>query len=309
MITYFACSCAIAFFPRSNAMLPIVNQETVYDLIFRERWTELLDLVHVRRDSIEGDALLAHALDTFTEVFCERLASDGPERHGLEIEKLFLLHVGGFHRLPNEALERIVAHLVALHADRPEAAASYAKHYPSNPICARALARFQVRERVEHTKSERIAFDQTLAFADVDRTVPLFKSQQEVAFFKAAREVFATYLVYPNVALSTVFDFAAMRDELSSSERQYFFRGVIDCVIFDQHNEYRPLYFFELDSPLHDDEATRDRDLHKDRIVSVAGKKLFRLRASGGRMTRDELVSVLREVGDVTGLGRGDAGR
>jgi len=277
---------------------PVVDQEDVYDLLYRERWAELLDLIHRNLDSVDNDTLLRRAVATFAEVFCERLSSEGPSGHEAEIEKLFLLHAGGYHRLESDQFERIVVHLVGLHADRPASAAGYARHCPSNPVCAEALARYQVRERVEHTQSERIAFDETHAFATEDRTVPLFKSQQEEEFFMAAREVFATYLVYPNVALSTVIDFGAIREELSSAERQYFFRGVIDCVVFDQHNGYRPLYFFELDSPLHDDAPSRDRDLHKDRIVSAAGKKLVRFRPSGGRITRHELVNVLREMAE-----------
>lgn len=290
---------------------PIVDQEDIYDLLYRERWAELLDLIHRNLESVGSDPLLQRAVGTFAEVFCNRLAEGGPSGHEAEIEKLFLLHAGGYHRLESKHFERIVVHLVGLHADRPASAAGYARHCATNPVCAEALARYQLRERVEHTQSERIALDETRAFASGNRTVPLFKSQQEEELFMAAREVFATYLVYPNVALSTVIDFDAIRSELSRAERQYFFRGVIDCVVFDQHNGYRPLHFFELDSPLHDDAASRDRDLHKDRIVSAAGKKLVRFRGSGGRITRNELVNVLREMGerwDVGTFGMGDGG-
>jgi hypothetical protein len=109
------------------------------------------------------------------------------------------------------------------------------------------------------------------------------------------REVFATYLVYPNVALSTVIDFEAVRERLASDERQYFFRGVIDCVVFDQHGGYRPLHFFELDSPLHDDAERFSNDGRKDRIVSTAGKQLHRIRSRNRRAGKTAFVRLLRE--------------
>lgn len=278
-------------------MEAVVNHETVYDLLYRERWAELLDLIHTNRGAIEDDELLHHAVDTFAEVFFSHVDREGAAAFEAEIEKLFLLHVGGYHRLPAARFDRVVVHLVRLNADRrPAAAAGYARHAPEHAECAAAISRYDVRERAEHSQDAAIALDRIHAARGVDHSVPLFKSQQEEEFFLAARDVFATYLVYPNVALSTLFSFEALREALTPDERQFFFRGVIDCVVFDQQDGYRPLYFFEIDSPLHDSEERRERDVYKDRIISLAGKQLYRIRMRGAAATRGEIGRTLREV-------------
>lgn len=277
-------------------MEAVVNQETVYDLLYRERWPELLDLIHTSREAIDDDALLHHAVDTFADVFFARVDREGPGTFEVEIEKLFLLHVGEYHRLTPERFERLVTYLVRLNEGRPAAAAGYARHCPSNDVCAAAIARHDVRKPANHSQGARISLDRTDTLSQVDHSVPLFKSHQEAEFFLAAREVFATYLVYPNVALSTVFSFEALRGSLTGDERQFFFRGVIDCVVFDQQNHFRPLYFFEMDSPLHDDAERRDRDDLKDRIVSLGGKRLYRIRTRKASVTRSELSRLLRDV-------------
>lgn len=272
------------------------DHETVYRLLLQERWSELLDLVHRNRQNVADDPLLRHAVDVFARTFVARLAEADRVSLKADLEKLFLLHAGDFHRLPTEHFERVVAALVELNADRPEAAAGYARHFPDNPRCAAVLEAYDVRHRVDHEMDERIGLHATLPSVGVDHTVSLFKSDREVDFFMAVREVFATYFVYPNVAISTLIDFEGIRNRLSAEERQYFFRGVVDCVVFDQHGAYRPLYFFEIDSGLHDDERRREKDAMKDRILSAAGQRLHRVRPRDRSTGRTEYVRLLREI-------------
>lgn len=273
-----------------------VDHETVYRLLLEERWSELLDVVHGNRHAVEQDPLLKHALDVFARTFVERLSEEETAPLKADLEKLFLLHAGGFHRLEDAHFEQIVVALVELHADRPEASVGYARHCPDHPVCASVLARHDIRREVDHEQSDRIGLQAVHPADDVDHRISLFKSGREVDFFMAVREVFATYLVYPNVAISSLLDFDGVRDALSSEERQYFFRGVVDCVVFDQHAEYRPIYFFEIDSSLHDVEVRRARDAMKDRILSAAGQRLHRVRPRGRSAGRAEFIRLLREA-------------
>ena len=64
---------------------------------------------------------------------------------------------------------------------------------------------------------------------------------QEVDFFMGVRDVYQMFVVYPNVALSCVIDFKKIQKSLSEEEKTFFFRGIIDCVVFDQHNNYKPI--------------------------------------------------------------------
>ena len=123
--------------------------------------------------------------------------------------------------------------------------------------------------------------------AAVERLVRLHADRPEKAL------AFATYFVYPNVALSSLVDYERIADRLTTEERRYFFRALVDCVVFDQHDDYRPRFFFELDSPLHDDETRRKKDAHKERILAPAGQKLYRIRAHEREHRREALVAML----------------
>lgn len=273
-----------------------VDQETVYHLLLHECWSELLDLVHRNREVLDGDPLLSHAVDVFVDTFFHRLLDGDAAALKKELETLFLLHSGGYYRIDPGRFEAVVERLVRLHDGRTDAAVGYARHCPENAVCAAVLARHDVRREVEHALADRIRVDETRARGNVDHTMALFRSQQEEAFFMAVREVFASYFAYPNVALSCLLDFERLRTEFSAAERTFFFRGVVDCVVFDQQDGYRPCYFFELDSPLHDTDRQRENDAMKDRILTAAGATLLRIRLKDRGAGRAEFVRMLQEV-------------
>ena len=112
----------------------------------------------------------------------------------------------------------------------------------------------------------------------------------------AVRDVFPMFMAYPNVALSTLIDFDKIQSVLSSDERNYFFTAVVDCVVFDQHKEYTPIYFFELDSSTHDNESQRKRDKMKDNILAAAGQRLYRIRKLSNAQGQKEFVKLVSEV-------------
>lgn len=276
----------------------VTDHEALFRMVYDRRWADVLAFVHRHRASIEADALLNRAVETFAAAFLDEVDWAGSAGYGRELETLFLLHTGGFYRLPPERFAQVVAHLVTLHAARPEVALGYARLCPDHPACAAFLRAHDTPPptRVDHAHDASLELTRNHPEAGVDHTISLFKSQQEADFFLAAREVFATYLVYPNVALSCLVDYDALRDRLSPTERRYFFRAVVDCVVFDQHDGYRPRFFFELDSPLHDTDARRAGDRAKDRILALAGQHLHRLRCRQRGNTRQTYVRLLREI-------------
>ena len=276
----------------------MISHEALYQHLYDRQWAALLAAVHQHHEAIAADALLARAAETFITTFFEHLAVADPAPLADALEKLFLLHTGGFYRLPEARFEQVVEALVTLHADRPEAALGYARFCPENERCAAVLSRHAPPEPepVAHTQEAVLDLAVSPPLADADATISLFKSQQEADFFLAAREVYATYFVYPNVALSALVDYDAVKAHLTGEERQYFFRGLVDCVVFDQHDGYRPLYFFELDSALHDTDAQRLKDRHKERILALAGQRLHRIRKRDADAGSPEFVALLKEV-------------
>lgn len=109
-------------------------------------------------------------------------------------------------------------------------------------------------------------------------------------------QVFPRLDVYPNVALSCVVNFDGVKEDLSENERSFFFRAIIDSVVFDE--DYMPRYFFELDSIYHDDRDRQLKDSMKDNILSVAGQKLYRIRKIKKDASLDDFVHMIKDVLD-----------
>lgn len=279
-----------------------IHQETIYQLLYEQQWAALLDVVHQHHEAIADDALLNRATETFLATFFDHLARAESSAFAESLEKLFLLHTGRFYTLSEARFERVIEALVTVHSDRPEAALGYARYCPENAHCAAVLRQHAPWEpaSVPHTQEAHLDLTTSPPLTDTDATTSLFKSQQEAAFFLAVREVYATYFVYPNVALSCLIDYERIKEHLTGDQRQYFFRGLVDCVVFDQHDGYRPLYFFELDSPLHDTDARQTKDRHKERILALAGQRLYRIRKRDAEIGRSEFVALLKELAERT---------
>ena len=136
----------------------------------------------------------------------------------------------------------------------------------------------------------------TAPIADDSSAKRRFRSKQEREFFAALKDVFHQHIVYPNVSVTSVVDFEKIRDRLTSEDRDYFFRAIIDCVVFDYEDGlYQPILFYELDSAYHDDPTRKAKDTQKDRILAAAGQRLRRIRTSGAAISREEFIKLIRE--------------
>jgi len=267
--------------------------EQLFQHIQTRRWEAALHIVYARREALPDDPLLQHAVDTLLTAFRHDLATEGPSAHADALSTLFLLHTGQFMTLPDDAFTEVVVALVTLHADRPDVAVGYAQHCPEAPACAAIL----VTQTPDALRADAHATVTVApARARRDATRPPFRSQQEATFFSAVREVFPMYTVYPNVALHACLDADALRPHLDASDMAYLFRAVVDCVVFDQHDGYRPRYFFELDSPWHDLPERQAQDRRKDRILSEAGQRLYRIRMHQRNPTVADFVALLRDL-------------
>lgn len=270
----------------------MLDPEPIYQAVLAQRWDVVLDVLHRHGAAAAGEAPVGHAVEVGVAALLAAFA-EAPAAHAGAAEKLFLLHAGGFHALPPERFAALVAGLVRHHAGRPEAALGYARHCPDHPDCAALLA-----AHAPPTPSvQRDGLDAAVRapLSAADHTVGLFKSRQEEAFFQAVRDVFATFFVYPNVALSALVDYDAVRDGLTPDERAYFFRGLVDCVVFDPEGGFRPRWFFEVDSPLHDVPERQVNDRRKERILALAGQRLWRVRPRG-RADRAAFAALVRAL-------------
>ena len=285
----------------SGFMRTNINYEQIYQLTLRKQWVELLELVYQCSKAASSDELVMRAVQTFEDEFFSEL-DKGVVKDNIEtiLLNLFLLDKGRTYKLSEERSVRVVVELVNFYKRQglPNKAYDYAQFYPLNEVCAEIIRLHQksLPKVVQHSQSNQIKVTENRSIANVDHTTSLFKSRQEVDFFMALREIFQMFVVYPNVALSCLIDFDKIKDSLSLEEKSFFFKGIIDCVVFDQHNSYKPINFFELDSHYHDRHDQKLKDSYKDNILTLAGQRLYRIRKTSGNQGRAEFMKLIREI-------------
>lgn len=281
--------------------IKIPNQEDIYRLLAEENWPALLSFVWENPSLIASDAIIKHAIDTCEAVFFSRLEAESDKEKLIStLESFHVLHSQNKYRLSDESFRIVTLELVKLWRGKNlEQAYQRAKLLPSDELCKSVIKQYEdsLPKKVAHSQSSKIHVTENKNIADVDGRCTLFKSKQEKEFFEAVRDAFPMYIVYPNVALSSIIDFGLVKDRLSSAERAYFFQATVDCVVFDYHSElYQPKFFYELDSPYHDNPERKTRDEYKNNILAAAGQKLYRIRRVDAKQNRGDFTLLIRDL-------------
>jgi hypothetical protein len=211
---------------------------------------------------------------------------------------LWLLDSGKFYRVNEEERKKIVCQLVKRKPSKSIETYSFAKMYPGEPICEKVIIDYEksIPKAVEHTQEAVISVTESREVSNVDYTISLFKSRQEVEFFYALKRTYDSYQIYPNVAISCLLSWQLIKESLTSSERDYYFKGIIDFVVFDQADGFKPIHFFELDSIYHDLEERKAKDVLKDSIFSKAGVKIIRIRKHDKTISEQDFIKLIREL-------------
>ena len=271
------------------------DDERLYQLIQQEAWGEALRWLHRAWRQFEGDARARRAAEVFDEAFLEDL-----EARPLEaLEQRLMLHHGQMRALTKAEYERFTGALARRveAAGDEEAVRSLARLVADEGTSASEVpGRDAQRDEVEHEEATLRLTRIRPVGERMDARSSLFKSEQERLFFEALRRVFPTYQVYPNAALSATLDFEEVSDRLTSAERQYFFRALVDAVVVDPLDALRPVYFFELDSTHHDAPERRRNDRLKEAILTKAGQTLFRLRRRSADTSVEAFARAVRSV-------------
>jgi hypothetical protein len=278
-----------------------IDHEHIYKLIQRKQWLEALNNVSKYFQDRSPDELTMGAVKIFEDMFFAELEKDIIiDKIQFILERLDMFHKGNYNKLSEDRYHIISVELVKIYSKQGlcEEAYSYARNYPEDGICLEAINLYEnlSPKIVEHSQSQQIRVTENRNIADTNYTTSLFKSNQEIDFFMGVRDVYPMFTVYPNVALSCVIDFEKVKDGLSLEEKEFFFKGIIDCVVFDHHNSYKPTKFFELDSSYHDSPKQQQKDKYKDNILSLAGQKLCRVRKTSANQGRVEFIRLIREL-------------
>lgn len=282
----------------------MINQENIYQLLQKENWTELIDIFYKRKNLIKTDDLLQKAAETTINVMVEKAIKLETNTELIDnLNQLYLLHASKYIVLKPEQEEAVFIAIANAKSDNISLAYNYAKHYPENIVAKIIIEKYQMEFPIEINNSLANRILTTVNFLEknvIDARKSMFNSYQETEFFLALKKVFDTYQIYPNVALSTIIEYDSIKENLSSKEKDFFFKTTVDFAVFEPFNNYFPIYFFELDSPYHDKPDQILKDKMKDKIFSISGQKLYRIRKREISITELEFESIIIEIRDLT---------
>ncbi|PSB77840.1 DUF2726 domain-containing protein [Photobacterium damselae] len=268
--------------------------EKFYTLLASQSWSEILGFVKteqaiLKNNSVEWtqiSGLLESEFIKYARIEKDVLVS------ALCSEYLKLI-ISGYISVSNEGLNQIesIGFEASLAQGESEAKSfsrlcshnEIAMDYKVSPIKTKE----QLKSKMAPSKSK---------FARTDWLVPLFKSEQERTFNQALKEVFPNFFIYPNVAVSNLFDFEVIKVHLTSSECSYFFKSIVDFVIYDPV-DHMPKFFFEVDSIYHDTAEATIRDKKKNKFFDVAGITLHRVRINSDSLTQK--YDFIREIRNI----------
>ena len=278
-----------------------INYEYIYQLIFQKKWIELINFINPYSKDGWSDELVMRAMKTFEKEFFRELDEQPTNENNLDLLlKLFIIDKGRLYKFPSECLVRIVQEIVKIYQikDLADLAYNYAKFCPNDELCAEVIREHEkfLSKVIEHSQNDKIKVTENQIIANTDYTLTFFKSQEQIDFFLAIKEVFQMYVVYPNVALSCLIDFRKIEDKLSINEKDIFFKTIINCVVFDQRKNYKPINFYELANSGYELPDQKIKDSYKDKFFSLAGQKLYRIRKTSSGQGKAEFIKLIKEI-------------
>jgi hypothetical protein len=297
-------------FAKAGSLQSALNGKSqLYRLIQTKEWVSLIDVIHKnsRDQSFLKNQSIVNSLQIFEMQFCEDLENSLKNANSQSVlEIVFQLHRGKTYKLSEHTFTQVVAKLAKIYEQQGsrKEAVTFAKICPNNPICAEIIKSYEESATtvVEHSQRYKIQVttNETIISPNFDYTISLFRSKQEKNFFDAVRDIYQSFTIYPNVALSCVIDKDKIEPHLSEKECWFFLTSSIDCVVFDNFNNYKPILFFELDSDYHNTPKQIKNDGWKDKILGIAGHKLRRIRKIDQNQDRDiskeEFIELIREI-------------
>lgn len=278
-----------------------LEREDIFQLLNAKQWKLLIDILsdNTKYKIIASDDILQHLINQY--FIDELLGSDSFKEdvsYKYYLQSLHQLQKSNKHdfKLSENNYKKVVIKIVQVEQNL-EQAYNYAKNFPDDIACSAIILRYQESQPkvVAHSQSHTLHVTENKNISSEDHTISLFKSMQEYHFYKAVRDVFPTYFVFPNASFNAVLNLSSLKARLNKDELNYFYSGLIDCVVIDPENNYKPTKFFELDSPFHDNDKQLSKDRIKDSILAKAGQSLIRIRRTKIENSERDFIQLIRE--------------
>lgn len=280
----------------------MIDRETIFQLVNKKEWQKLIDTFKVNDNCtfISNDTVLKPFIDQyFIDELLSKSSMVNDPAYKYYLQSFFALHEGEKYsfELSDDNFEKLIIKIVEVEKELARAY-DYALYFPDVDICRQTIEKFTEAQPkyVQHSQETELVVTENKNVSSVDSSTGIFKSLQEYHFYKAVRDVFQMFLVFPNVALSAIIEFDKIKGKLNNEEKSYFFKALIDCVVIDTEDNYKPKKIIELDSPYHDTEGQKQKDRMKDKILSVAGQRLFRVRRITYKEDERDFVKLIRET-------------
>jgi len=121
----------------------MLDQENLYQLIFKEQWTDILNLLYTHKKDISRDTMLQQAATIFEQEFFKKVSDYPIQRKDIEdnLDTLYILNHGKFYGLANDNYQTLIIELVKR---KPlTEAVNYARHFPDEEICKTTINKFE----------------------------------------------------------------------------------------------------------------------------------------------------------------------
>lgn len=280
--------------------MAVFERESMYQMLANRDWIGLSNTLTTHAKELANDPITQQAVGFFeTEFFADCAEYPSKVRYQ-KFEHISLMIELGKHGFSRAFQDRFVDEKLQVMQELGlPSLLSFALGNQHRPLAKQIVRekRTAAPDQIAQARRGDLSIKASQVHDAAPKTIKLFKSQQEENFFEAVRRAFPTYNPYPNVALSSVLDIDSFKDELSPKERSYFFRAVVDSVVFDARDSYTPKFFFELDSVHHDSLQAQENDAMKDSIFKAANVKLTRIRGYGSKaLTVQEFERLVLDV-------------
>lgn len=254
--------------------------EEFYILMQEQKWSDILSLAKTKHRSLMNNPTeWFNICDILEKEFIAYISKERDILVGrLCMEYLKLNHAKyiSITETSHKAIEDIG--ISALEKSEPSSLIAFAKLCTHSTNARSIIKQAQKLKEKTPKSSQQSTTIEKPKVKRVDWLQPLFKSKLESEFYQALKNVFPTYFIYPNVALSNIFEFDKIREHLDQESKSYFLNAIVDFVVYDPTDNHTPKYFFEVDSVYHDSEKAKRNDALKNNIFSIANIELIRIR-------------------------------
>lgn len=281
--------------------------ENLYKLLQRAEWDQLLNLENKYRQSIIDDVMMKQVFDKYFIDAVINYAKDEKDKLycSLVLKKIYFkfLHLrNDIYTIPDEKFEELVISYLSILQSLGEDKTAYliAGKWTYLNYSKELIAEYEKThpKELKHSSDETMKVSINPNIQKENHTIELFKSKQEYEFFYAVRENYPNYYTYPNVAVSRIINFDKIKDKLSKTEQDYFFKAIVDSVVYEQADDnFIPKFYFKLDSIYHDEKKQIAKDRIKDKFFSLAGQELVRIRAkTSNNLVRSDFKKMINEL-------------